>query len=502
MGNIRILLKHGTDAEVNAYTGTAGELVVKDNTADVRIIDGSTPGGKPFDGVTYSAGTVSLGSPINGATNVAVQPALVGSSFNGDGTLAASYWQIARDAGFTDLVHDSGRIAGASVTYNPGVTLDYLTTYYARVKYESSTGVQTDWSTPVSFTTKEHVLTGNVIQTIFRPDSYGTPWFGYDGLDMTADGQTFVAVQKVTGANQKIQIYNWNGTQYGYVGGIQDVMSTYLGSVLAISNDGNFIAASYDNMIRLYTNVSGTWAIVGTYSETNFHGYGKLEFNAASNELYALKTSNGSLMRFTFDTVSFNLAETISPPSGYTFREQMRLSSDGNKMIASLLKTSGPHNNPIAYLTRSGGTWSIDTVIGIASISYGGPVDALRMSDDGSIVVLSYATHNVNDGKVVVLKWNGSAYTEVASYTSVASGEYAGEALALSSDGTKVAVSRRPGNIPVVSIFNYNPSNNAFGIVLTTVDPMALTSTRLVEMKSDGLRMVTGKDSANLYVFE
>jgi hypothetical protein len=101
--------------------------------------------------------TPSFSSPTNGATNVVVNPTLTASSFglntpSGE-THQASQWQIATDSGFSSVVRDSGTSTSYKTSWSGFTALNYSTAYYARVRYQDSTGDWSNWSSAVSFTT-------------------------------------------------------------------------------------------------------------------------------------------------------------------------------------------------------------------------------------------------------------------------------------------------------------------------------------------------------------
>jgi len=101
--------------------------------------------------------TPTNASPSNGATGIAIAPKLMSSPFSdpdvGD-SHAASWWQVATDDQFTNIVYDSGSDDSnlISITIPPG-RLSYEATYYWRVKHQDYCGNWSDWSEETSFTT-------------------------------------------------------------------------------------------------------------------------------------------------------------------------------------------------------------------------------------------------------------------------------------------------------------------------------------------------------------
>jgi hypothetical protein len=97
-------------------------------------------------------------SPPSGATGVSLTPTLSALSFSdldaGDSHLA-SQWQITMARGnYSNPVFDSGTdMAHLQAITIPDGVLDYLTTYYWRVRYRDEHGAWSSYSTEWSFTT-------------------------------------------------------------------------------------------------------------------------------------------------------------------------------------------------------------------------------------------------------------------------------------------------------------------------------------------------------------
>ena len=98
--------------------------------------------------------TPTITSPTASETGVQLKPTLTASAYvitGSDSPQEWANWQIATDAGFTNIVYDSGFVTGN--THKIRELLDPLTTYHVQVAYK---GVRTDvtpYSTAVEFTT-------------------------------------------------------------------------------------------------------------------------------------------------------------------------------------------------------------------------------------------------------------------------------------------------------------------------------------------------------------
>jgi len=96
-------------------------------------------------------------APAAGAVGVSPTPTLQSSGFTvpgGSDAHIASQWQIATDAGFTTIVHDSGQVSALTAYSVPaGAGLAALTTYRARARHFGAATGWGDWSAGVAWTT-------------------------------------------------------------------------------------------------------------------------------------------------------------------------------------------------------------------------------------------------------------------------------------------------------------------------------------------------------------
>ncbi len=84
-----------------------------------------------------------------------VNPSFTGSPFtpmNYSDTHAQTQWQLATDAAFTSIVHDSGLSSSNLTSYTPTLTLNDGVMYYLRIKYKGTIKTS-DWSAARYFTT-------------------------------------------------------------------------------------------------------------------------------------------------------------------------------------------------------------------------------------------------------------------------------------------------------------------------------------------------------------
>jgi hypothetical protein len=99
--------------------------------------------------------TPSITAPGNNATDISLTPTFTSSAFGvmaDSSTHASSDWQVATDAGFTNVVKSTSTDAANKVAWaTSGLTIN--TAYRVRVRHRSSNGKVSAWSNAVTFTT-------------------------------------------------------------------------------------------------------------------------------------------------------------------------------------------------------------------------------------------------------------------------------------------------------------------------------------------------------------
>ena len=98
----------------------------------------------------------TVSAPANGATNVGETPtlSLSGYASPAGNAFAVAQFQIATDAGFASILHDSGDVSALTYSVPAGV-LAQDTQFYLRARVKDSVGMVSDWSAASSFETKE-----------------------------------------------------------------------------------------------------------------------------------------------------------------------------------------------------------------------------------------------------------------------------------------------------------------------------------------------------------
>lgn len=413
---MKVLLKKGMPANIASYTGTAGELVISDSAAMVYIVDGTTPGGHPVDGVTYSVNAPSIIAPVDASTGVDPSPVLQCSAFVGSGAHVATYWEVATDSGFTTIIHDSGRDTVNLLQYslaNASVTLDPLTTYYVRAKHESTLTLVSEYSTVVSFETKSNLLFTNLIDTI-NPSELNNPssTFGSTG-EQTNDG-VFIILGAYHYNNYdgiagifKRSGNNWvlNQTFNGAAGA-----RNYLGRWVSISGDG-LVAAISESAYGGGVTASGR---VSIYRRANTN-------TPFGNVIYLLEPTNNI---------------------DISFGANVKVTSDGTRIIV------GSHNTLVTWVF----IWNGYSYVLEQIIDDGGD-RAMAISDDG----LTIAIGNYAGRRVSIYTNNAGVWSLDFTYTHPV--KFIGINVAISGDGNTIAAAEyvnMPSAPPQIHIFTKN----------------------------------------------
>lgn len=176
------------------YSVPAGVLAVNTTfyvRARVKDVAGLVSDWSPIISFTTKASyayvnTPTVITPTNGQTEIPEQPTLQSSAFattGGADTHASSRWQIRLASGsWAAPLHDSGETATTKTSYTPpaGVLQAGQTQYVMRVRHKGSTLGWSEWSSEVSFTTKQ--VFANIIGIVCTATGGGAgSWQRVDG---------------------------------------------------------------------------------------------------------------------------------------------------------------------------------------------------------------------------------------------------------------------------------------------------------------------------------
>ena len=151
--------------------GNTGAVAAGEYTLQLSGTDGTETGNSLISLVLVSdvPDTIQLNFPADGSNGINLSP-----QFTWQPVPNASYSiEIAGDEGFTNILESAANLGENS--YQPGIALQVLTTYFWRVKAENTCG-ENDWSPPFSFTTGAILCSSLASTNVPKPISpNGTP---------------------------------------------------------------------------------------------------------------------------------------------------------------------------------------------------------------------------------------------------------------------------------------------------------------------------------------
>jgi hypothetical protein len=395
-------------------------------------MNGIDPGGRIVgEGLMSEVDKPAVIAPPNQSTEIALSPILQSSPFSGitldePATHFATLWELATVSDFSTLVYSSGtdtqnltQLDLATVN----VILEKNTMYYVRVKHFATSGASSPWSDTVTFKT---ISVYSPAQTAFLVSSQNAlgDYFGYQ-VAVSGDGST-IAV----GAYGVDNTYSDSGAVFVFtkVNGqwVEQVKlspsiegtSSYYGYSLALSYNGNRLAVG----APLETDVDTQSGVVYLYKRTGI----------TWNEEQRITASDASYLD--------------------RFGISVSLNRNGDMLVVgAYLETTGSdyYSGAVYTFTRTDTVWTEIHKHGSSSRNsqdyFGWRV---LLSGDNSVLVVS-AIQDETGGRVYVYEWDdvNEEWTESQVIDSVNGSpeDYFGFSMALSRDGSVLAISNRAG---------------------------------------------------------
>jgi hypothetical protein len=132
----------------------------------------------------------------------------------------------------------------------------------------------------------------------------------------------------------------------------------------------------------------------------------------------------------------------LGAAGGDDFGDSVALSSDGSRLAAG---ASGSATGYVDVYDWSGSAWSLlgSSINGSSGSEAGVAVD---LSSNGSRVIVGAPGASSGSGQVEVFDWSGSVWTQVGSTLTGAASDGFGNSVAISSDGSRIAVGANSAN--------------------------------------------------------
>jgi hypothetical protein len=259
--------------------------------------------------------------------------------------------------------------------------------------------------------THQQTIVSNLAYTTGQNDSFGG-WSNEDmsrrwvGIDNAGETIVIGGTMSSISSQGRFEIWSRSGTTWSFTYGVTGASMDYQTSQgAAISGDGNYVVTggygngSTTSKIRVFAKSGGSWSDQQTITSTL--GFANFAVNKTGDRISAISYLN-------------NL------PSG---------------------------NSVTLYVyTRSGTTWSLaqETIIDQTGY-YASYANSLNMSGDGNYIGIgfSHSTNNFGNGRLQILKWNGSAFAEETVITKAHGGNtgyYFGKCFSFNDDGSRVII--------------------------------------------------------------
>jgi len=455
-------------------------------------MDGVRPGGTIIaEGMSGGISTPTILSPPNGMVEVSTTPIFTSSPFVGvssdsGATHIFSIWEIALTPDFTDLVYFTGTDSTALTTLDlavKGVTLETGVTYYTHVKYGSSTGKVSEWSPTLVITTEAYstlLQTGKIVAQTAVSGAY----FGY-ATDLSDDGS--ILVVGAQGDNYRVS----NGGSASVVRKqgdswiTEDILAPadlssgdYHGYRVAISGDGRVIAvsspldthsATQAGSVYLYRYQNNSWSEVqkivgvdpayldriGVALDLSYDG-SVLAIGAGWRNHHE-RYDSGCVLIYRYNGYVWDFEAELGDDTAENYAylgRAVAISSDGNTVVAGAAYSDAMGaESGTAYIFQLGDSgWELNSRFNAPdakpSMYFG---ESVAISGDGTRVAIgaTWGTgRDVTTGAVYCYEQVEGTWVHVTKVydENGQNGDYFGIAVALSGSGSHMAVSAYTDN--------------------------------------------------------
>jgi hypothetical protein len=441
----RYIITNYDTAAVYTAVGLGGVL-----TRDVDVIDftanaSPSSGAIIINGRTYPISIVFpdietpvIESPIEGSVLSFSGVVITASAFSldqADAVHSESEWELSLNADFTDIV--DATISTTDLTQWTPSIMKELTQHFVRCRYRSQSGLVSDWSSPVAFTTGNDGLVNTEIQRI----TTGDPRVGGGGA-LSDDG-----VYALMGSYEENTSVAKSGCVYFYklVNGVYAKLQTIKEPVVGTGNRfGNWISISPDGALAIigtygdgivvgsayvYSRSGDVWSFVqklqpaGILADDVYGATVAISRDKTTLAVGAYRDTNGNGAVYIYTLVGgvwtqqAKLAPSQIDNWQYMGWQMLSISSDGNTLAvgAHNANVNGLTENGCVYVfTRNGSTWTEQAKLvpndSVADLYFG---VSGGISVDGNLVVAGSSTFSVADAGVYVFQRTGTTWAQV-----------------------------------------------------------------------------------------
>lgn len=364
----------------------------------------------------------SITSPLDDAKSIGDSVILNSTAYalsSGTSNHNMSDWEISTDYAFTQITKSSYSDGVNKLTWSVS-GLSPSTTYYARMRHKDAVYGYSSWSNVVKFTTKADFLLTTEEAILYPSITDHEPQQGWiTALDQT--GKRCAIANR--GTNGRVYVFVKN--EKGWA--VEKVLKASTG----ISAFNQTISVAFD--------ADGTRLAIGVPNEEpSLPGQGAVKVYVRSGNIWTLEQV---------------VVETT--PANYTnIGKRVAFSSDGTRLFASSGYTgTASYQGAVYVFLRTGTTWAQEARLiasdPLANANLGGRI---AVTPDGTRLVASCLDISVNTvavKAVYVFLRTGTSWAQEQKVVS-ADGDSAanfGADVAISSDGSRLAVSNNKGTV-------------------------------------------------------
>ncbi len=527
---------------VVAISGTVSRV---GDTITYTAPAGVGSGGFSINGEAYSVTVVTtqpaqavISSPVNGATGVIESPTITTSTFSmlaGSDTHASTDWQIAIDAGFTNIVAQSINDVVNKTSWS-GILPTSNITYYIRARHKgTSTGYGT-YSSTVSFTAKASFFPTTEEAKLTASDRLSNDYFGYS-VAISGDG-TYIVVgawlkdvsnKSNAGAAYVFIRSNNSWTQQAKLIASDAADSDMLGTSVSISGDGTYVivgAAGVDIGVNtgtgaayIFSRSGATWTqqaklIASDAADSDMLG---TSVSITTDGVYAaigaggFNNHKGAAYVFMRTGVTWTqqakLIASDAAAGWYFGEDSIAISVDGTYIIVGVRGSSSTTNvQGCAYIfSRSGTTWTQQAKIeGLGVATDGQFGKSVSISNTGTYAIVGAWEDDIStkdrQGSAYVFIRSGTTWSQQAKLTASDGTALAnfGSSVSMSSDATKVIIGAVSDGLYKGAAYIFSRSGTTWTqqAKLTASDKVSGDAAgavgNSVAISSDGSRVVLG----------
>jgi hypothetical protein len=376
--------------------------------------------------ITAYVNTPSVTAPVNGATDQGPVVSMTSSAFattGGSDTHEGSDWQLATDAGFSNIVASVTNSASDKVTWSSGA-LAAASTFYVRVRHKGATMGYSNWSSTVMFSTKASYIPNTEEGILVASDKAAGDQFGYS-VSINSDGSRVVI-----------------GAVYADPGGTTSAGKAYIFARSGNSWSEEAILVASDKAVDEYfgysvsINSDGSRVVIGA-------AYADPGGTTSAGKAYIFARSGNSWSQ---EAILVASDKADSDQFGYS----VSINSDGSRVVigAAFADPGGTADAGKAYIfARSGNSWSEEAIL---VASYKATSDyfgwSVSINSDGSRVVIGAAYADpggiTSAGKAYIFARSGNSWSEEAILVASdkANSDYFGYSVSINSDGSRVVI--------------------------------------------------------------